>query len=143
MTIRKVPGGRYLPAWRDLVAKGRARRRAAFPKRDILSIRNALKNLKLKTCQEISFWNPYHTGKHGDLDGGLQWVDFVVKGKNIPFIIILDDPEKRFKSYEQDYFINKKRGLQARGYSTLILPAHKTSQEYQITIHIHIRRNKL
>lgn len=141
--IRKVPGGKYLPWYFDIQAKGRARKRAARPKRDILSIRNALNNLKLHYWQEVSFWNPLHTGKHDDLDGGLQWVDFVVKGKIVPFVILHDDPQKRKKEYEKRYLQTKEKGLDARGYLILKLPAGKTSQEYQVTIYMFIRRNKL
>jgi hypothetical protein len=141
MTIRKHSYGKYLPAWRDLVAKGRARKRAARPKRDILAIKAALSTLKLKYCQEISFWNPLHRGKHGDLDGGLQWVDFVVKPKGKrPFIIILDDPSKRWKSYEKVYHSNKLMGLDQRNVSYLVLRKGMTSQEYQVQIAWHMRK---
>lgn len=143
MPIQRKPEGKYIPAWRDAVAHGRARKRAAQPKRDILMVRGALEKLKLRHCQEISFWNPLHVGKHGDLNGGLQWVDFVVWTRPLPLIILLDDPTKRTKDYEKAYLKNKKWGLADRGLPVLVLPAHKTSQEYWITIHMHLRKNKL
>jgi hypothetical protein len=135
MTITKRPGGKYLPAWRDLVAKGRARKRAARPKRDILAVKQALANLKLRYCQEVSFWNVNHTGKHNDLDGGLQWVDFVVRAKGKQaFVIILDDPMKRWKPHEKAYHSNKQLGLHDRGVPFIILPKGMSSQEYQLKI---------
>jgi hypothetical protein len=139
MPIRKAPGGRYVPTWRDMLAKGRARNRAARPKRDVLTIRTALKALKLRYCQEVSFWNPRHTGKHGDLDGGLQWVDFVVRRKQ-PFVIILDDPKKRWKLYEQFYLSNKQWGLRERNIPYILLGAGMTSQEYQVLIYMNMKR---
>lgn len=142
MPIRKSKSGKYLPWYFDQENKGKARLRRARPKRDILSVRIALNNLKLSYCSEVSFWNPLHTGKHGDLDGGLQWVDLVAKGKR-PIPIILDDPRKRFKEYEKDYLRNKQTGLLERGLVPLILPAHRTSQEYQILVFRHMKRNNL
>jgi len=133
--IKKHPDGKYLPTWRDLVAKGRARKRATRPKRDILAVQTALNTLKVRYCQEISFWNAHHRGKHGDLEAGLQWLDFVVrpKGKRT-FVVILDDPMKRWKSYEKEYHKNKQLGLQERGIQFLILPKGLSSQEYWIKI---------
>lgn len=135
MTINKRPGGKYLPWYFDIQAKGRARKRAARPKRDILAVKAALANLKLRYCQEVSFWNTLHVGKQGDLDGGLQWVDFVVRprGKR-PFVIILDDPHKRAKQYEKVYLANKQAGLTGRGIRFLILKKGMSSQEYQLKI---------
>lgn len=140
MTVKRKPGGKYIEAWRDAVAKGRARKRAVRPKRDILSVQNALKGLKLRYCQEVSFWNVFHRGKHDDLDGGLQWVDFVVKGQKKLFVIILDDPKKRWKNYEKDYHKNKMLGLAAKDIFVVMLPAGRTSQEYQVSIYMHTKR---
>lgn len=135
MTIQRKPNGKYIPKWRDAVAHGRARKRAARPKRDILAIRTALNNLKLRYCQEVSFWNEHHRGKHGDLDGGLQWVDFAVRPKGKPaFVIILDDPTKRWKAYEKEYHANKQKGLNERKTPFIILPKGMASQEYQLKI---------
>jgi hypothetical protein len=139
--ISKHPDGKYNPEWRDLVAKGRARKRAARPKRDILAVKTALATLKLNYCQEISFWNPRHKGRQGDWDGGLQWVDFVVKAKGKrAFVIILDDPSKRWKSYEKIAHQDKQDGLVDRGMSPLLLKKGMSSQEYQVQIAWHLRK---
>ena len=144
MPLLKRKGGKYLPKWRDLVAKGRARKRAARPKRDILAVKTALNTLKLRYCQEVSFWNEHHKGKHGDLDGGLQWVDFAVrpKGKRA-FVVILDDPSKRWKAYEKMYYSNKLMGLNQRDTPVIVLPKGMSSQEYQLKIAWFMRKNKL
>lgn len=135
MTIKRKPDGRYLPKWRELVQKGRARKRAKRPKRDILAVKIALGNLKLRYCQEISFWNDLHRGNLGDLWGGLQWVDFVVRAKGKPaFVLILDDPSKRWKSYEKEYHKNKLAGLDQRGIPYKLLKKGMSSQEYQVAI---------
>lgn len=141
MPIRKSPDGNYLPWYFDLQAKGRARKRISRPKRGILSVRLALDNLKLRYCQEVSFWSNHHKGKHDDLDGGLQWIDFVVRkrGKR-PFVLILDDPKKRFKRYEQRYLETKKLELTERGIPFTLLPAGLSSQEYQIIIFMHMKK---
>jgi hypothetical protein len=136
--IRK-PDGTYLPAWRNMVAKGRARKRAARPKRDILAVKIALENLKLAYYQEVSFWNPYHVGKHGNLDGGLQWVDFVVVKGDKMLALILDDPSKRWKDYEKVAHANKLKGLAER-VPFVVLPARYSSQEYQILIFMNMRK---
>ena len=135
MSINRKPGGKYLPKWRELVQKGRARKRAARPKRDILAVKQALANLRLRYCQEVSFWNPKHTGKHGDWDGGLQWVDFVVrpKGKRA-FVVILDDPSKRWKAHEKVAYQVKQDGLNDRGVPFLIVKRSMSSMEYQLKI---------
>lgn len=135
MTIRKQPGKNYLAWYYDIEAKGRARKRAARPKRDILMVQTGLKNLKLRYCQEVSFWSPHHKGRRGNLDGGLLWVDFVVRKKKRPVVVILDDPKKRWKSYEKEYARAKSKELNGRGIVTIWLPAGKTSQEYQIMIY--------
>jgi hypothetical protein len=143
VTIRKIPGGTYNPKWRDLVAKGRARKRAARPKRDLLAVKQALANLKLRYCQEISFWNPHHTGKQGTWDGGLQWVDFVVRprGKSA-FVVILDDPLKRIKSYEKIAHQAKQDGLTDRGVPFLVVKRGMSSMEYQVMISFFLRKLK-
>lgn len=143
MPINRKPGGKYVPKWRDMVQKGRARKRAARPKRDILAVKQALANLKLRYCQEVSFWNDLHRGHHGDLDGGLQWVDFVVRAKGKPaFVLILDDPSKRWKSYEKEYHKNKLAGLDQRGIPYRLLKKGMSSQEYQVVITWFMRKVK-
>jgi hypothetical protein len=143
MPFRKVRGGRYNDPRRDAEAKARARKRADRPKRDILAIRTALNTLKLNYCQEVSFWNPLHKGRRGTWDAGLQWVDFVVKPKGKQaFVILHDDPRKRFKSYEKIAFQVKQEGLNQRNVPYLILPKGMTSQEYQIKITFFIRKLK-
>ena len=141
--IRKKPDGKYLPHYFDLQAKGRARKRAGRSKRGVLSVRTALDNLKLRYCQEVSFWNNHHRGKQGDLDGGLQWVDFVVRkrGKR-PFVLIYDDPKKRFKEYERNYLETKKLELTERNIPFLLLPAGLSSQEYWVLIYRFIQKQK-
>ena len=135
MTYKKQPGKKYNPYWRDAVAKGRAKKRAARPKRDILAVQTALRTLKLRYCQEVSFWNAQHKGKQGTWDGGLQWVDFVVrpKGKRA-FAIILDDPSKRWKAHEKIAHQIKQNGLKERETPYLIVKKGMVSQEYQIKI---------
>ncbi len=142
MMIRKVPGGTYLPEWRNIVAKGRARVRRNRPKRSMLTVQAALRDLKLRYCVEVSFWNPFHKGKQGTWNGGLSWVDFVVKGRK-PFVIILDDPQKRWKEYEKEYHANKLRGLYERNIFPVVLPNNRTSQEYRILIWRHMKKYSL
>jgi hypothetical protein len=146
MPIRKRPGGNYLPWYFDLQAKGRARKRTARPKRDILMVKSALQQARLRYCQEVSFWNPDHQGKPGSifgaLDGGLQWVDFIVRGKR-PFAIVLDDPRKRYHEHERVTAALKIAGLIERGVPVLVLPAGRTSQEYWVRIHTFRVRNKV
>lgn len=141
MPIRKSPDGKYLPWYFDIQAKGRARKRAGRSKRGILSVRTALNTLRLRYCQEVSFWSNHHRGKQGDLDGGLQWVDFVVRkrGKK-PFVIILDDPKKRFHAYERNYLETKKLELTERGIPYVLLPAGLSSQEYQVLIFMNMKK---
>jgi hypothetical protein len=135
MTINRSPGGRYNELWRDAVAKGRARKRAARPKRDILAVKTALHTLKLSYCQEVSFWNTRYTGPKGEWNGGLQWVDFVVKAKGKrPFVVILDDPSKRWKAHEKIAHQVKQDGLNDRGTQFLIVKKGMSSQEYQLKI---------
>ena len=81
--------------------------------------------------------------EHGDLDGGLQWVDFVVraKGKRAA-VLILDDPSKRWKSYEKEYHKNKLAGLDQQGVPYKLLKKGMSSQEYQIVITWFMRKVK-
>jgi len=141
MTIRKKPDGHYLPWYFNIEAKGKARKRAGRAKRGILSVRTALSALKLSYCDEVSFWSNHHKGKHGNLDGGLQWVDFVIRkrGKR-PFVLLLDDPQKRMHKYEQKYLETKQIELKERGIPFVLLPSGLSSQEYQILILMNIRR---
>jgi hypothetical protein len=143
VTVRRTPNGKYNIKWRDAVALGRARKRAARPKRDILLVQSALRKLNLRYCLEISFWNSLHRGKHSDLNGGLQWVDAVAWGHNKAVPIILDDPQKRWKEYEKSYHANKQAGLVARHLIPLILPKGRSSQEYTILIYRHIKKHNL
>lgn len=143
MPIQRHKGGKYNPKWRDAVAKGRARKRAARSKRDILAIKIALGNLKLRYCQEVSFWNELHQPetKKGKLDAGLQWVDFAVrpKGKRM-FVIILDDPSKRWKEHEKTAYKSKQDGLTQRNIPFIILKKGMSSQEYSIQIMWYLRK---
>jgi hypothetical protein len=143
MTIRKHPKGIYLPKWRDAVAKGRARKRAARSKRDILAIKTALATLKLRYCQEVAFWNELYKPetKKGRLDAGHQWVDFAVRPKGKPvFVIILDDPSKRWKHHEKEAYKVKQEGLNLRSVPFLVLPKGMASQEYQLKISWFMRK---
>lgn len=86
-------------------------------------------------------WSPHHKGKQGNLWGGLLWLDFVVRkrGKR-PFVIILDDPKKRFHEYERRYLETKKQELAERGIPFVLLPAGLSSQEYQILVFMNMKR---
>lgn len=141
MTRRKVRGGIYNPSWRDQVAKGRARKRRERPKRPILAVRQALINLKLRYCHEVSFWNPLHKGKRGTWDGGLQWVDFIVKPKGKQaFVIILDDAHKRANEVDKRAHQVKQDGLIARKTPVLMLESGLPSMIYQIKITFFMRK---
>ncbi len=86
-------------------------------------------------------WSNHHKGKQNNLDGGLQWIDFVVRkrGKR-PFVLILDDPKKRWKKYEKQYLETKKQELTERGIPFVLLPAGLSSQEYQILIYTNMKK---
>ncbi len=143
MPIRKKDDGIYNPTWRDMLAKGRARKRAARPKRDLLAVIQALANLKLRYCQEVSFWNPLYKGRRGTWDGGLQWVDFVVRPRNkSAFAVILDDPLKRYNSIDLAAYKIKQEGLQAQGIQYLVVKSKMSSMEYQVVISFFLRKLK-
>ena len=85
-------------------------------------------------------WSAHHRGKQGNLDGGLQWLDFVVRGKKGIIVLIYDDPKKRFKEYERKYLETKKLELTERGIPYVLLPAGLSSQEYQVLIFMNMKR---
>jgi hypothetical protein len=72
------------------------------------------------------------------------WGQDVMGNRRIqPIAIILDDPKKRWKSYEKTAKANKITGLIERGYTVLELPTGRTNKEYQILIWRHMRLYKL
>ena len=86
-------------------------------------------------------WSTDHKGKQGNLDGGLQWVDFVVRKRGQrPFVLILDDPTKRWKEYEKQYLVTKQAELTKRGIPYVLLPPRLSSQEYQILIFMNMKK---
>jgi hypothetical protein len=109
---------------------------------------------------EVSLWNPHHRGKGGELSGGLQWIDFVVRYRinmhssmltgqtnqsaqqSRLLVLIVDYRNKRCKEYEKRYIETKLLRLQERGLPYLILPEEWTSQEYAVTIQNKIRQLK-
>ena len=141
MTIHKVKGGTYLSSWRVQELKGKAKIRAARPKRSLLAVQTALHSLSLRYCQEVSFWNPLYKGKQGDLTAGLQWVDFVVKPKGKrAFIVIVNDRHKRANAVDKLSYQTKLEGLTDRGTPLLIVKSGMTSQEYFIQIMWFLRK---
>jgi hypothetical protein len=143
---RYAAGGTYLTRWMNWQMRGKAKQRREFPKRPSWLVKQALTNLKLRFWMEVSMWNPHHRGKHGNLSGGLQWIDFVLKydlsGRQNLLAMILDYPNKRMHKYEQEYLATKKRRLDEKGIPYLILPIGFTSQEYAVKIANKIRQLK-
>lgn len=140
MTRPKRVKGLHLESWRDRENKALARRRDQHPRRDLLLIRKALNNLRLKWCGEVSFWNPLHRGgKNRRIQGGLQWADLVVRARPRALIILYDLPSKRFHAHEKIAWQNKTRWLEER-HPVLILKPNRTTQEYQILILRKIRQ---
>jgi hypothetical protein len=157
---RLKPTGVYLNGWRNVMLKAKAKRRRDFPRRPSWLVKQALASLRLRYWMEVSLWNPHHRGKGGELSGGLQWIDFVVRYKGIPtghaitttgnqnaqqnrlLVLIVDYRNKRFKEYERKYIESKLVRLTERGLPHLILPETYTSQEYAVMIQNKIRQLK-
>lgn len=128
----------YLPKWRNLVKKGRIRQqKIQRPTREMLLLKYALQNARYRYWIGVSFWNHYFTGKHDNLTGGYQWVDYVIHIKGKGAAILLFPPghagggphEYEVRSMEQ-----KKKYLEEKGIPYKILSRHFNSQEYEIIV---------
>lgn len=126
--------------WRWLVANGRVRKGISYPRRERVLVRNALSRIGVRYRELIPFYNPHHSVIDRHV-GGIQWLDFTLFHKRL--IVLLFDPyystgygaQRAVQSLE-----DKKRFLNEKGVPCLELGRFMTSQEYEITIRLFLRK---
>ena len=120
---------------------GRKRRDAMNPRREMLLVEQALAKLNLRYWKYIEINNPLYTNRKGEVIGGQQWIDFVVRGTDGRLFAIefypkwgIHNPHK----YQLAWMAEKKDFLSQRGIGTLILMRNESSQTYQGRIYIYL-----
>lgn len=132
-----------LPEWRYIELNARIRKRAKHrPRRERLAVRTALERLHIRYREAVPIWNPLHRGVHNDLDGGVQWLDFVIfmPHKRIGVLLFGHRVGGGPKEYERRYLETKEAFLQERNIPRLTLGRISTSQEYEILIYRFCRK---
>lgn len=109
------------------------------PSKDRLRIRRALDELGLRYWEMMRFYNPHHKGWKGTMDGGWQWVDFIVHVKgNGPLVLFVPinkgSNERHKRAYE-----TKKQFMSERGIPFFQFKNTYTEQEVKTLIEMKIK----
>jgi hypothetical protein len=124
---------------------GKMKKMVRTPRRERLLIQQALSNLKVRYWEQVQFWNPAHLGRHRHLNGGYQWIDFLLYVKPIGFMAILFKPGwfgSGPHEFQRREFETKKAFLEQKGYPYLVVSRSLSRDEYQIRIEFWILKEK-
>jgi len=115
----------------------------AFPRREIVLVVEALRQLRLRSWLNVHIENPLHTNRAGEVVGGDQWLDFVVQYAKGRLLVILFWPKwagnARPHKYQKNWHKEKQDFLDAKGIPHLTILRTETSQDYQVRILMKIR----
>lgn len=120
----------------------RLKHRIIAPRREYWLVRQALKRLGLRYWQQVLIWNPGYTGLRRRVNGGRQWIDFVLK---TPFGMgaLIFNPtysNSRPHLFEKRALQEKKDFLDSKHIPYLILPRRYSLDEYDAAITFWLRK---
>jgi hypothetical protein len=115
---------------------------ASVPRRERWLVQLSLENLHLRYWEAIIFWNPQYTGLRRRVNGGWQWLDFVVRtpyGK----LALIFKPQyggSRAHLFEKRALAEKKAFLDDKGIPYLILSRMHSREQYEIILVMWMRK---
>jgi hypothetical protein len=128
------------------VNRSRKKDSIKFPRRDRTLVATALHKMKLRYFEYIEINNPLFTDRAGVVKGGLQWVDYIVRGTDGKLFAIEFYPKwpgnGRPHKYQINWMNEKVEYLKGRGVPTLIINRGETSQDYWMRIYVFLHALK-
>ncbi len=121
---------------------GRMKKIIQHPRREHWLVRQVLDKLRLRYWEQVRIWNPHFTGLRTRIEGGYQWLEFLVRRKARLFVIIFKPTYggSRPHKFELRALEEKKVFLEERHIPYLILPRTHSLQEYEIRVELWIRK---
>lgn len=127
--------------------KGRKRRDARLPRRERVLVSEALRRFGFRYWENVEIINPSFTNRKGEVIGGQQWIDYIVRDRDGKLFAIEFFPHwggnARPHKYQLRWLEEKKLFLSARGMDMLVLKRWgDTSQIYWMRIQtfLHLRK---
>lgn len=121
------------------------KKNASVPRRERWLVCLALTKLKLRYRQVVQFWNPLYTGLRRRVDGGRQWLDFVIRTPYGMAVIMFKPSYSKGSNahlFEKRALDEKKAFLEQKGIPYLVLSRLKSQQEYEVEIEFWLRKEK-
>lgn len=125
---------------RGRIVKSKYRQR-----REQYSICRALEKMGLRYWMKVTLSSPLHTDRIGNIVGGEQWVEFIVRTKKRTLFAIEFYPKwgkHNPHQYQISWMMEKKSLLEGRGVPVLILDRGLTSQEYWGYLYVFLHTGK-
>ena len=132
-----------LPKWKNLVNWGKHRKKVQEPLRERLLLRKAIIRCGLNHRENVMVWNPFHMGASENLDGGVQWLDFVIRRPTGGLLVVLFPAQYLWgggNERKHRALAAKKRLLTEKNMPYLVVPRNSSSQEFQLLITREINR---
>lgn len=115
------------------------------PRREMVLVSYALKNLKVRYWEKVRIFNPLYTGMRTPVDGGYQWLDFAVRMMHGKVGVLIFPPSYgsgRPHLFEKRSLEQKKAFLSQKGIPYLVLSRMMSSQQYEVYIEFWMRKEK-
>lgn len=119
-----------------------AKNRVKVPRREHWLVRNALGKLKVRYWVQVWIWNPLYTGMRRRVEGGYQWLEFVIQLNGKPAAIFFPVHKYHTHDFERRAIEEKKAFLEQKGIPYLIVPRTYSQIEYEVTIEFWMRKEK-
>lgn len=118
--------------------------RAIVPRRERWLIRQVLDKLHVRYWEAVTIWNPLYTGLRVPVQGGWQWLDFVLRAPFGVAVILLDSNygSGRPHLFEKRALEQKKAFLDSRNIPYIIPSRMLSLDEYSIVIEFWLLKEK-
>lgn len=124
---------------------GRMKKRASIPRREHWLVIQSLTNLRMRFWKQVRIYNPLFTGLRTRIDGGYQWLDFVIRAPFGAAVILFKTSYSNGSNahlFEKRALSEKQAFLEQRGIPYLVLSRMKSQQQYEVEIEFWIRKEK-
>jgi hypothetical protein len=118
--------------------------KVSAPRRERLLVQQALRKMGLRFWENIQFWNPLYTGLRRKVDGGRQWLDFVIR---TPYGILVLIFKVQYATtmghdFEKRALLEKQAFLRSKNIPYLMLSRTLSQGLYEVMIEFWMRKIK-
>lgn len=117
----------------------RLKKKLLHPSRERVLVREALRKLKVRYWETVQVWNPNYTGMRRRVEGGPQWLDFLLRLPDGRLGVLMFK-QTGLHTFEKRALEEKKAFLIQRAIPYLIISKGYSQDEYEIRIEFWMRK---